>query len=61
MTLEHPQFGFAAPGLILRQRFQIGASRPIRVDHTNCLQVVIKTLSFRRPLLKKLLPRKLMM
>jgi hypothetical protein len=46
MTLEHPQCGFAAPGLILSQRFQIGAFRPIRVDHTNCLQVAIKTHSF---------------
>jgi hypothetical protein len=25
---------------------QIGMSRPIRVDHTNCLQVAIKTHSF---------------
>jgi hypothetical protein len=46
MTLEHPQYGFSAPGLILRQRFQIGVIRPIRVDHTNCLQVAIKTHSF---------------
>ncbi len=43
MTQEHPQCGFAAPGLILRQRFQIGVFRPIRVDQTNCLQVAIKT------------------
>jgi hypothetical protein len=47
VTLEHPQCGFAAPGLILRQRFQIGVFRPIRVDHTNCLQVDIKTHSFK--------------
>ncbi len=54
MTLEHPQCGFAAPGLILRQRFQIGAFRPIRVDHTNCLQVAIKTHSLWGPTLDTL-------
>ena len=27
-------------------RIQIGMFRPVRVDHTNCLQVVIKTHSF---------------
>jgi hypothetical protein len=27
-------------------RLQIGIFRPIRVDHTNCLQVAIKTHSF---------------
>jgi hypothetical protein len=27
-------------------RIQIGMFRPIRVDHTNCLQVAIKTHSF---------------
>ena len=43
MTLEHPRCAFAAPGLILRQRIQIGMFRPVRVDHTNCLQVAIKT------------------
>jgi hypothetical protein len=33
-------------------RIQIGMFRPIRVDHTNCLQVVIKTHSFEKlPLL----------
>ena len=46
MTMEHPQYGFAASGLILRKRFQIGMFRPIRLDHTNCLQVAIKTHSF---------------
>jgi hypothetical protein len=46
MTMEHPQCGFAAPDLILRQRFQIGMFWAIRLDHTNCLQVVIKTHSF---------------
>ncbi len=46
MTMDHPQCDFAAPGLILRQRFQIGMFRPIRLDHTNCLQVAIKTHSF---------------
>ena len=45
MTLEHPRCGFTAPGLILRQRIQIGMFRPIRLDHTNCLQVAIKTQS----------------
>jgi hypothetical protein len=30
----------------LGRGFQIGMFRPIRVDHTNCLQVVIKTHSF---------------
>ena len=29
------------PGI--RQRIQIGTLRPIRVDHTKCLQVAIKT------------------
>jgi hypothetical protein len=28
-------------------RTQIGMFRPIRMDHTNCLQVAIKTLQFR--------------
>jgi hypothetical protein len=46
MTMDHPQCGFAAPGLILRQRFQIDMFRPIRLDHTNCLQMAIKTHSF---------------
>ncbi len=27
----------------IRHRIQIGMFRPIRVDHTNCLQVAIKT------------------
>jgi hypothetical protein len=30
----------------LRIRIQIGMFRPIRVDHTNCLQVAIKTSSW---------------
>jgi hypothetical protein len=30
----------------LGRGFQIGMFRPIRVDHTNCLQVTIKTHSF---------------
>ncbi len=46
MTLEHPRCGFAASDLIPRQRAQIGMFRPIRLDHTNCLQVAIKTLQF---------------
>jgi hypothetical protein len=29
-----------------KNRIQIGIFRPIRVDHTNCLQVAIKTHSF---------------
>jgi hypothetical protein len=33
----------------LGRGFQIGMFRPIRVDHTNCLQVVIKTHSFSSP------------
>ncbi len=33
----------------LNRGFQIGAFRPIRVDHTNCLQVAIKTHSFTPP------------
>jgi len=49
MTLEHPRCGKAAPGLILRQRIQIDMFRPIRLDHTNCLQVVIKTQSSCKP------------
>ena len=46
MTLEHPRCGKAAPALILSQRIQIGMFRTIRLDHTNCLQVAIKTQSF---------------
>ncbi len=48
MTLDHPRCGFAAPDLILRQRIQIGMFRTIRFDHTNCLQVAIKTQSICR-------------
>ena len=29
---------------------QIGMFRPIRMDHTNCLQVAIKTLQLNNPL-----------
>jgi hypothetical protein len=32
------------PGI--RHRTQIGMFRPIRMDHTNCLQVAIKTIQF---------------
>jgi hypothetical protein len=54
MTLEHDyphpvtSSGKAAPGSDprIRHRIQIGMFRPIRVDHTNCLQVAIKTHSF---------------
>jgi hypothetical protein len=40
--------GKSAPGPDprIRHRTQIGMFRPIRVDHTNCLQVAIKTHSF---------------
>ena len=40
--------GKSAPGPDprIRHRIQIGMFRPIRVDHTNCLQVAIKTHSF---------------
>ena len=51
MTLEHgpvTSSGKSAPGPDprIRHRIQIGMFRPIRVDHTNCLQVAIKTHSF---------------
>jgi hypothetical protein len=40
----------AAPGPDprIRHRIQIGTIRPIRVDHTNCLQLAIKNHSFMR-------------
>ena len=51
MALEHgpvTSSGQAAPGPDprIRHRIQIGMFRPIRLDHTNCLQVAIKTHSF---------------
>ena len=51
MALDHRPVisrGKAAPGPDprIRHRIQIGMFRPIRVDHTNCLQVAIKTHSF---------------
>jgi hypothetical protein len=51
MALEHgpvTSSGKAAPGPDprIRHRIQIGMFRPIRLDHTNCLQVAIKTHSF---------------
>ena len=54
MTLEHDyphsvtSSGKSAPGtdLRIRHRIQIGMFRPIRVDHTNRLQVAIKTHSW---------------
>ncbi len=51
MTLKHglvTSSGKSAPGPDprIRHRIQIGMFRPIRVDHTNCLQVAIKTHSF---------------
>jgi len=60
MALEHgpvTSSGQAAPGPDprIRHRIQIGMFRPIRLDHTNCLQVAIKTHSFidyRTPLSK---------
>ena len=52
MTLELvpvTSSGTAAPGPDprIRHRIQIGMFRPIRVDHTNCLQVAIKTFQFK--------------
>jgi hypothetical protein len=51
MALEHgpvTSSGQTAPGPDprIRHRIQIGMFRPIRLDHTNCLQVAIKTHSF---------------
>jgi hypothetical protein len=51
MNLKHgpvTSSGKSAPGPDprIRHRIQIGMFRPIRVDHTNCLQVAIKTHSF---------------
>jgi hypothetical protein len=48
MSLEHgpvTSSGKSTPGSDPRisHRIQIDMFRPIRVDHTNCLQVVIKT------------------
>jgi len=53
MALKHgpvTSSGKSAPGPDprIRHRIQIGMFRPIRVDHTNCLQVAIKTHSFKR-------------
>jgi hypothetical protein len=51
MTLNHgpvTSSGKSAPGPDprIRHRIQIGMFRSIRVDHTNCLQLAIKTHSF---------------
>jgi hypothetical protein len=51
MTLKHDPVtssGKSAPGPDprIRHRTQIGMFRPIRMDHTKCLQVAIKTLQF---------------
>jgi hypothetical protein len=51
MVLNHgpdTSNGKSAPGPDprIRHRTQIGMFRPIRMDHTNCLQVAIKTLQF---------------
>ena len=45
---DSPSSGKAAPGPDpgIRRRTQIGMFRPIRMDHTNCLQVAIKTFHF---------------
>jgi hypothetical protein len=40
------QFIPPGPTFVLDVRIQIGMFRPIRVDHTNCLQVVIKTYDY---------------
>ncbi len=51
MTLEHRPVtssgkSASGPDPRISHRIQIGMFRPIRVDHTNCLQVTIKTHSF---------------
>ena len=51
MTLKHDPVtssGKSAPGPDprIRHRTQIGMFRPIRIDHTNCLQVAIKSIQF---------------
>jgi hypothetical protein len=53
MSLDHDPVTSsvkAAPGPDprIKHRIQIGMFRPIRVDHTNCLQVVIKIHSLER-------------
>jgi len=52
MTLKHDPVtssGKSAPGPDprIRHRTQIGMFRPIRIDHTNCLQVAIKSIQFK--------------
>jgi hypothetical protein len=44
-----PPTGGRALSIAVFGVIQIGMFRPIRVDHTNCLQVAIKTHSFRLP------------
>ena len=51
MALEHGPVtssgkSASGPDPRIRHRIQIGMFRPIRVDHTDCLQVAIKTLQF---------------
>jgi hypothetical protein len=51
MTLEHGPVtssgkSVSGPDPRITHRIEIGMFRPIRVDHTNCLQVDIKTYSF---------------
>jgi hypothetical protein len=52
MALKHgpvTSSGKSAPGPDprIRHRIQIDMFRPIRMDHTKCLQVAVKTLQFR--------------
>ncbi len=51
MTLKHDPVtsrgkSASGPDPRISHRIQIDTTRPIRVDHTNCLQVVFKTHSF---------------
>ena len=47
MFPEYPEGKIVEMMILLQQnRTQIGMFRPIRMDHTNCLQVVMKTISF---------------
>jgi hypothetical protein len=53
MSLEHGPVtssgkSASGPDPRIRNRIQIGMFRSIRVDHTNCLQVAIKTHSFKK-------------
>ena len=48
ISLDVTSSGKSAPGPDpgIRHRTQIGMFRPIRMDHTNCLQVAIKSIQF---------------